>query len=145
MERRKISYTKDILERIRPKQTMKQKEELAEHLLEYIAKQTETNEVFAINMPRLGVLYCSEAFQKNRAKNSEKDYETYALLKMHMDESEEKTKHTVMPRSFIAAKYLNKEYELAPYREYSRTDRHYLEALAVLEQIQNNNTSKFSL
>jgi hypothetical protein len=145
MERRKISYEKDLVKDIVPNIDEDRKLELVKHIFGYIASETDKDESFAIKLPKVGVLYCSELLQKNKSKSNDKEFNKYQKLKMLVDEAESKTKHTYMPNSFISARRLYKDYNLTTYKNYIRMDRQYLECLAAIEEIQNNKESKFNL
>ena len=113
---KQISFIDDIFEEIGAD---KEQQMAIKFWLDYVAKETKENEVFAIDIPKIGVLHRNRTLTQNSKKYLNRDSEEYEeIIKMLLEmqyfkeQKNEKTPHCKTPYTYITSSYLKKKYEL---------------------------------
>ena len=113
---KQISFIDDIFEDIGAD---KEQQMAIKFWLDYVAKETKETEVFAIDIPKIGVLHRNRVLTQNSKKYLKKDSEEYSKImdmllemKYFKEQKNEKTPHCKTPYTYIASGYLKNKYEL---------------------------------
>jgi len=134
---KQISFIDDIFEEIGAD---KEQQMAIKFWLDYVAKETKEKEVFAIDIPKIGVLHRNRDLTLNSKKHFRRDSDDYAeimemllQMKYFREQKNEKTPHCKTPYTYIAGNYLKKKYELP---QINNSDKQVKEVYSAIEKEQ---------
>jgi len=134
---KQISFIDDIFEEIGAD---KEQQMAIKFWLDYVAKETKEKEVFAIDIPKIGVLHRNRDLTLNSKKHFSRDSNEYAeimemllQMKYFKEQKNEKTPHCKTPYTYIASNYLKKKYELP---QINNSDKQVKEVYSAIEKEQ---------
>ena len=134
---KQISFIDDIFEEIGAD---KEQQMAIKFWLDYVAKETKEKEVFAIDIPKIGVLHRNRDLTLNSKKHFSRDSNDYAeimemllQMKYFKEQKNEKTPHCKTPYTYIASNYLKKKYELP---QINNSDKQVKEVYSAIEKEQ---------
>ena len=134
---KQISFIDDIFEEIGAD---KEQQMAIKFWLDYVAKETKEKEVFAIDIPKIGVLHRNRDLTLNSKKHFRRDSDDYAeimemllQMKYFKEQKNEKTPHCKTPYTYIAGNYLKKKYELP---QINNSDKQVKEVYSAIEKEQ---------
>ena len=134
---KQISFIDDIFEEIGAD---KEQQMAIKFWLDYAAKETKEKEVFAIDIPKIGVLHRNRDLTLNSKKHFRRDSDDYAeimemllQMKYFREQKNEKTPHCKTPYTYIASNYLKKKYELP---QINNSDKQVKEVYSAIEKEQ---------
>ena len=138
---RSISYTEDILDDLNC--NTKEYQDLVGHFFEFVAQETKSSEVFAIELHKVGVLHKNIRFLQNHKAKKDRDSEEYkdlenqiAKIKWYKEQINFKTPHALTPGSWCLKDLLDEKYELSPY---DTMDKQHKNVYSALEKETNKN------
>ncbi len=104
---KQISFIDDIFEEIGAD---KEQQMAIKFWLDYVAKETKEKEVFAIDIPKIGVLHRNRDLTLNSKKHFSRDSDEYAeimemllQMKYFKEQKNEKTPHCKTPYTYITS------------------------------------------
>ena len=113
---KQISFIDDIFDEM---SADKEQQMAIKFWLDYVAKETKEKEVYAIDIPKIGVLHRNKALTQNSKKHFNRDSEEYeSIMKMLLEmkyfkeQKNEMTPHCRVPYTYMTSNHLKKKYEL---------------------------------
>ena len=134
---KQISFIDDIFEEM---QADKEQQMAIKFWLDYVVKETKEKEVYAIDIPKIGVLHRNKYLTINSKKHFNRESQEYAdimnmLLEMQYfkEQKNEKTLHCRLPYTYLTSSYLKKKYELP---QINNSDKQVREVYSAIEKEQ---------
>lgn len=135
---KQISFIDDIFEEMDASDEQKL---AVDCFLKYVVKQTKDENVFAIEIPKIGVLHRNIDLTTNSKKYFNTESEEYKKIeemllqmKYFKQEKNENTPHRKKPITFLTKSYLSKKYELP--QDYNTSDKQVKEVYSAIEKEQ---------
>lgn len=134
---KQISFIDDIFDEMGAD---KEQQMAIKFWLDYVAKETKEKEVYAIDIPKIGVLHRNKSLTQNSKKHFNKESEKYEEImniilemKYFKEQKNEKTPHCRVPYTYLTSNYLKKKYELP---QINNSDRQVKEVYSAIEKEQ---------
>jgi hypothetical protein len=117
---RQISYLEDVAKTVvLPKRiSFEQSVEAMEHVFDFIVKESKEKDIYAIDLPKLGVLHKNIFLMQNKQGDYKLDsqerqdcVDQIQTMKMFKEETNFKTPHCKRPGTHVLFSYLNKKYD----------------------------------
>lgn len=134
---KQISFIDDIFDGIKATEDDK---DAVNFWLKYVVNQTKDKDLYAIDIPKIGVLHRNRTLTTNSKKNFNVDSDEYRdiekmilNMKYFKEQENEKTPHNKLPITFLVKTYLSKKYELP--KEFN-SDKQIKEVYSAIEKEQ---------
>lgn len=142
---KKLTYIEDVMREAYRKSGFKSGKYLdydraldaVKMMFDYIAFECKQEEVFAIELPKLGTLYKNVNLLKNTSRDAEGKIDSQIKeLQWFTDMNGIASYHNKVPLAWTFHRYINKHFEI--HKNTRMMDKINLDVIAATEQLQNN-------
>jgi len=141
---RQISYLEDVVSttQLPTRVSFEQAVEAMEHVFDFIVKESREKDVYAIDLPSLGVIHKNIFLMQNKqgdykleTQERQDCVDQIQTMKMFKEETNFKTPHCKRPGTHVLFSYLRKKYDFA--KEIKKLPKQSEEVYTALEIEQN--------